>query len=156
MASLDGDDPGRRRESACRQVRRLAVVGGNARVLERKRRCDKCIRVGRRLPELHPRFRSGLAAQCLLEEGKMLLLVTSDDLCKRAELAPEGAPRAGFGVERRLDVFEEQREIENANVLGRGRRRRCEPGQSRNDHAPGCERSSGNDCALEEIGSRVS
>ncbi len=121
MASFNGHDPGCCGESARGEVRRLAVVCGNPRILERKSASDERIRVGSRLPELHLRLRAGLSAQRLLEEGEVLLLVTSDDFSERAELATQVALRAGFGVERRLDVFEEQRKIENANVLG-GRR----------------------------------
>ncbi len=86
----------------------------------------------------------------------MLLLVAPDHLGELTELPAQSAFRTGFGIERRLDVLEEQRKIENPNVLGGRRRRRREFRQPCDDQTPGGERPSSNDRALKEAGSGMS
>ena len=58
----------------------------------------------------------------------MSVLVLSDDLCELAQLTPDLSARQRFGIERRLQVLEQQRVVEDLRVLFRrwNRTRRTE------------------------------
>ena len=59
----------------------------------------------------------------------MLVLVATDGSRKRSQLASQGAALVGVGVERSLDVLEEQQQVENTDILCRGGASECNPGK---------------------------
>ena len=101
----------------------LAGVGHHARVLEHLCRLAerRCV-LGRAL-EVEPRLLDRSRAEGLLECGDVGPLVCTDDPRERPRGRPRVLPSARLGVERRLEVLERQRVVQDRDVT-----RCCCPG----------------------------
>src|ERR687887_501242 len=117
VATLDGDDLGCGRKRLLRQIGGLAVVRGNASVLEQDGGVEKLLLVPRRIAEVEPRTRPRRGAQRLLEVLHVVALVLRDDLREVAHLPLEAVLVDALAVERRLKVFEEEGVVEDLLVL---------------------------------------
>jgi hypothetical protein len=116
VATLDGDDLCRSGKRLLREVRRLAVVGGDAGVLEEHGGVQEPLPVLRRRSELERRPLAGSATESLFEERDVVALVAADDLRELQQFAAKGAGFDGRRVEGGLEVLEEKREVEDPLV----------------------------------------
>jgi hypothetical protein len=79
----------------------------------------------RRVAKVEARPLASAGAKRLLEELNVVALVPGDDLSELAHFALQSAAIHRVAVETRLQVFEQQREVEDLAILGRrGRRSR--------------------------------
>ena len=114
VAGLDREDrDGRLHDGRLLDVGGLAGVGLDAGVLERERGRRELGLVGRRVREVESRRLHRSGAERSLEEADVRRLVGADELRERADHARESALFDGLLVERRLEVLERQREVED-------------------------------------------
>ena len=117
VARLDRHDRRGRRQRLAAQPRALAVVGGDARVLEHDRGRRELRRVRRGALEVERRLGDRGAAERLLEVVDMRELVVAHGGGERQQLAGERTAGHRLHVELRLEVLEQQREVEDLAVL---------------------------------------
>ena len=116
MPGVDGDDAGSRLQRGLREVRRLAVVRRDAKVLEFQRRRGEARGVGDGLAERESRHFSRVRPERVAQQPDVLLAVSPDDVGEVPQLAVKSAVRERLAVERRLQLLEEQRVIQNLDV----------------------------------------
>src|SRR4051794_2051348 len=102
MTCLNRNDPRGRTQRRGSQVRSLAVVGRERRVLERNRRGGELPRVARRLPEPESRCFTRLAPERGLDKLAVGSLVARDNLRELTPLAAKPAVHEALGVEGHL------------------------------------------------------
>src|SRR5213075_700763 len=108
-----------RRERRPGQIRGLSVVGEHAGVLEEDGRLQEGPFVARGLSELELRACARVRPECLAQERHVRALVLGHDLREPADVTGEGAPLDGLAVERRLEILEQEGEVEYRAVLRR-------------------------------------
>src|SRR6476661_4700619 len=155
VTSLDRQDRARGGEDLLRpDVADLTQVRGDAGVLERLRGGLELGLVGGRTPEVELRPLDRGMTQSALQEAHVCDLVRLDDARELPELAAELALGDSLAVERRLQVLERQREVENRDVAlrdtGTGDRR-----QSAEERDRACDGSGADAGLLQERCARV-
>ena len=116
LAGLDGEQGSDGPDGAARQVRALADVGGNRRLLEIDRRSPKPLRSAQRIAEGRAWPCSGAATQPFGEESDVLALLAADDARELVEVPRQPCPLERLAVEGLLQVFEQQEEVEDLRV----------------------------------------
>ena len=124
VACFDGEHRSCRAEDLLRlDVAGLAEVRGDAGVLEDLGGRHELRLVRVRALEVELRRLDSGAAECALQERDVRGLVLGDDACELADLPAEATLADGLRVERRLEVLERQREVQDRDVAFRGTRR---------------------------------
>jgi hypothetical protein len=118
VAPLDRDDLGRSRKCGLGQVRGLAVVGEDTRVLEENRSLQERGLAPGRVAEVELRPRARVLAERFAQVGHVRALVPRHDLRKGPDVSGQVRVLHGGGVEGRLEVLEQQREVEDRAILG--------------------------------------
>ena len=119
MTPFDRHDRESRSEGPSRQVRRLPVVGGDARLLEDARRAYKGFGPNGGVAEAKARLGSRRLSESLPERADVILLLRSDALGELPQLPPQLSAFTRVAVEGGLEVFEQERKVEDLAIYGR-------------------------------------
>ncbi len=123
MAGVNRHDARRSRAGARAEVRRLAVVGVNAEVLEPDRGPEELVRVRGRVAEVELGLAGGVGAEERQQGLHVRALVAGGDAGELGQVALQRPAVDRPGVERRLETLQPEREVQDVGIRAAGLRR---------------------------------